>query len=74
MGVVRTALERTWVRAGLLLLVVLAGGAVALTVDLPSVDAVRGWLDDGARLVGGCCRVGPTDIRGIARTISLGDR
>jgi LPXTG-motif cell wall-anchored protein len=49
MGIVRTAWERTWVRAGLLLLVVLAGGAVALTVDLPSVSAVRGWLDDAGQ-------------------------
>ncbi|WP_448624128.1 TVP38/TMEM64 family protein [Geodermatophilus sp. URMC 64] len=40
----RTALERTWVRAGLLLLVLLAGVVVALTVDLPSVDSVRAWL------------------------------
>jgi S-methylmethionine-dependent homocysteine/selenocysteine methylase len=37
-------------------------------------DAVRRWVDGGARLVGGCCRVGPTDIRRIAMMISLGDR
>jgi homocysteine S-methyltransferase len=35
-------------------------------------DAVRAWLDGGARLVGGCCRVGPADVRRIAMTISLG--
>jgi uncharacterized membrane protein YdjX (TVP38/TMEM64 family) len=40
---VRTALERTWVRAGILLLVLVAGVVVALTVDLPSVDSVRDW-------------------------------
>jgi homocysteine S-methyltransferase len=35
---------------------------------------VRTWLAAGARLVGGCCRVGPADIARIARTISLADR
>ncbi|GAA1429875.1 homocysteine S-methyltransferase [Microlunatus lacustris] len=28
-------------------------------------DAVRGWLGDGARLVGGCCRVTPDDIAAV---------
>ena len=37
-------------------------------------DAVRGWLDDGARLVGGCCRVGPAAIQRIAMMISPADR
>ena len=32
-------------------------------------DAVQGWLDDGARLVGGCCRVGPADIARIAAAV-----
>ncbi len=27
------------------------------------------WVDGGARLVGGCCRVGPDQIAEIARTI-----
>lgn len=27
---------------------------------------VAGWLADGARLVGGCCRVGPREIAGLA--------
>jgi S-methylmethionine-dependent homocysteine/selenocysteine methylase len=27
----------------------------------------KGWVDAGARLVGGCCRVYPEDIRNIAR-------
>jgi homocysteine S-methyltransferase len=26
---------------------------------------VRDWIDDGARLVGGCCRIGPTQIKAI---------
>ncbi len=28
-------------------------------------DAVAGWLRDGARLVGGCCRVSPDDIAAV---------
>jgi S-methylmethionine-dependent homocysteine/selenocysteine methylase len=28
-------------------------------------EDVEGWITDGARLVGGCCRVGPTEIRAI---------
>jgi S-methylmethionine-dependent homocysteine/selenocysteine methylase len=30
---------------------------------------VSRWVDDGARLVGGCCRVTPDDIAGIARVV-----
>ena len=33
-----------WLRAGLLVLVLATGAALALTVDLPGVGAVRGWL------------------------------
>jgi homocysteine S-methyltransferase len=29
-------------------------------------DAVTAWLDAGARLIGGCCRVGPDDIAAVA--------
>ncbi|HEY6798452.1 MAG TPA: homocysteine S-methyltransferase [Kineosporiaceae bacterium] len=29
-------------------------------------EAVTGWLVAGARLVGGCCRVGPTEIAAVA--------
>lgn len=29
-------------------------------------DAVAGWVEAGARLVGGCCRVGPADIARVA--------
>jgi homocysteine S-methyltransferase len=28
-------------------------------------DDVAAWVSDGARLVGGCCRVGPEDIRAL---------
>ncbi|HEY0240025.1 MAG TPA: homocysteine S-methyltransferase [Friedmanniella sp.] len=31
---------------------------------------VDGWLDAGARLVGGCCRVGPDDIAAVARVVA----
>jgi homocysteine S-methyltransferase len=31
---------------------------------------VTGWRESGARLVGGCCRVGPEAISGIAGTLS----
>ncbi|MEV6759376.1 homocysteine S-methyltransferase [Streptomyces sp. NPDC051105] len=30
---------------------------------------VEGWRDAGARLIGGCCRVGPEAIGGIARVV-----
>lgn len=30
---------------------------------------VTGWVAAGARLVGGCCRVGPDDIRAIAQVV-----
>lgn len=42
-----TAGEGTWLRAGALVALLLAGVVAALTVDLPSVAQVRGWLDDG---------------------------
>ncbi|AVH55868.1 MULTISPECIES: homocysteine S-methyltransferase [Streptomyces] len=32
-------------------------------------EQVRGWQRAGARLVGGCCRVGPEAIAGIAETL-----
>jgi homocysteine S-methyltransferase len=31
--------------------------------------AVPGWVSAGARLVGGCCRVGPSSVRGIAAAL-----
>ena len=33
-------------------------------------DLAPGWVDVGARLIGGCCRTGPRDISALARTIS----
>ena len=33
-------------------------------------EAVRGWLRDGARLVGGCCRVTPADIRAVSALVT----
>jgi uncharacterized membrane protein YdjX (TVP38/TMEM64 family) len=41
----RTAVDSTWVRAGVLGLVLAVGGVLALTVDLPTVDVVRTWVD-----------------------------
>ena len=32
--------------------------------------AVRGWVRDGARLVGGCCRVTPDDIAAVHRLVA----
>lgn len=34
-----------------------------------SAAEVTGWRDAGARLIGGCCRVGPEAIASIARTL-----
>ncbi|MFH8801427.1 homocysteine S-methyltransferase [Streptomyces sp. NPDC017936] len=31
---------------------------------------VLGWRDSGARLIGGCCRVGPDTVASIARTLA----
>jgi len=28
------------------------------------------WVADGARIVGGCCRVRPADIKDIARAVA----
>ncbi|QTE01747.1 homocysteine S-methyltransferase [Streptomyces cyanogenus] len=35
-----------------------------------SAEQVKAWRDAGARLVGGCCRVGPTAIAGIVRALA----
>jgi uncharacterized membrane protein YdjX (TVP38/TMEM64 family) len=43
---VRTAVDSTWVRAAVLGLLVLAALLLALTVELPDVGTVRGWVDD----------------------------
>lgn len=38
----------------------------------PSLDAadVRAWIAGGARLIGGCCRVGPAEITELADTVA----
>lgn len=41
----RTAGDSTWVRAVVLGLLLAVGAVLVLTVDLPSVGAVRGWVD-----------------------------
>ena len=38
------------------------------TPDFAEADVV-GWVADGARLVGGCCRVGPAQVAGIAAAL-----
>ncbi|PPS84048.1 homocysteine S-methyltransferase [Streptomyces sp. MH60] len=35
-----------------------------------AAERVRGWRERGARLVGGCCRVGPETVASVARTLS----
>ena len=35
-----------------------------------SPDDVPAWVEAGARLVGGCCRVRPTDIAAIAAVVT----
>ncbi|MCZ2812754.1 homocysteine S-methyltransferase [Modestobacter sp. VKM Ac-2979] len=37
----------------------------------PGVGDVSGWLAAGARLVGGCCRVRPDDVRALADAVPL---
>lgn len=37
--------------------------------DAPAHTASAAWVDAGARLVGGCCRVGPDEIARIARAV-----
>jgi homocysteine S-methyltransferase len=37
---------------------------------LPGVGDVPAWLDAGARLVGGCCRVRPAGVRAIADAVA----
>ncbi|MFE3120601.1 homocysteine S-methyltransferase family protein, partial [Streptomyces niveus] len=42
------------------------GGGRAPRPPLFTSDRVRGWQSAGARLLGGCCRVGPARIADIA--------
>lgn len=39
-----------------------------------AVSAATAWVDRGARLVGGCCRVGPSTIRQLGRALSTFSR
>jgi homocysteine S-methyltransferase len=45
-----------------------SGAAAGAGLD---VDAVRRWVAAGARYVGGCCRVGATDIARLRAGLSL---
>jgi homocysteine S-methyltransferase len=36
----------------------------------PGVGDVTGWLAAGARLIGGCCRVRPADVRAVADAVA----
>jgi homocysteine S-methyltransferase len=45
------------------------GWAERGTADLPDA-AVRAWVAAGARLVGGCCGVGPGAIRALGRSLA----
>ena len=66
-----------WLRAALLVLVVIAGGIAALTVDLPSVATVRGWLAGAgpwtwAGLVAGCALVTMAPVPRTAVSVLVG--
>ncbi|MEU8549034.1 homocysteine S-methyltransferase [Streptomyces roseoverticillatus] len=37
-----------------------------------TADRVTAWREAGARLVGGCCRVGPDDIAALSRALGAG--
>jgi homocysteine S-methyltransferase len=43
-----------------------ARGWLTLGTDRLALDAVAEWIDAGARLVGGCCGIGPSAIEEIA--------
>lgn len=38
----------------------------------PLAGYVGEWLSAGTRLVGGCCRVGPAELRGVAEAVAAG--
>lgn len=35
-------------------------------------DLIASWLDAGARIVGGCCRIGPAEIAALSAAVSSG--
>ncbi|MEU6281932.1 homocysteine S-methyltransferase [Streptomyces sp. NPDC047028] len=43
-----------------------------VTFGAGRTERVEAWRAAGARLIGGCCRVGPAGITGIARTLGTG--
>jgi homocysteine S-methyltransferase len=40
--------------------------------SIPFGEQARTWYDAGARLIGGCCRTGPMDIRAVTQSLHLG--
>lgn len=69
--------DTTWLRAGLLVLLLAAGTVVALTVDLPEVGVVREWLRDAggagwAALVVGVALVLMAPVPRTAVSVLLG--
>jgi homocysteine S-methyltransferase len=46
------------------------GGRDAGARVLPAAVIV-GWVEAGARLVGGCCGLGPEAVRGIAEAVHV---
>src|SRR3954468_17895343 len=58
MAPVRTPVDSTWVRASALGLVLVAGLILVLTGDLPSVGAVRSWVDGAGGVAWGAVVVG----------------
>jgi homocysteine S-methyltransferase len=49
-----------------------AGGRCWVGGSAFEAGAVTGWREAGARLIGGCCRVGPAGIAGIAAALRSG--
>ncbi|MGJ7439548.1 homocysteine S-methyltransferase [Aquipuribacter sp. MA13-6] len=49
-------------------------GAARRWTGRPDLDlaAAQGWVDAGARLVGGCCRVGPEQVAALAHGLAHG--
>ncbi|QES47685.1 homocysteine S-methyltransferase [Streptomyces venezuelae] len=51
-----------------------AGAGLWHPPDTPAPWPVAAWQDAGARLIGGCCRVGPAPIAGLARSLRPGSQ
>jgi S-methylmethionine-dependent homocysteine/selenocysteine methylase len=53
--------------------VLIGDGGLATELEVRGHDLSEAlWVSAGARIVGGCCRVGPPDIAGIAALAALG--